>query len=163
MEEWKPVVGWEDFYAVSDLGRVKSIERVISVYGPNGLYRKPVRERIMKPLRGAGAMYMNLNPGAIKRKVHHLVLEAFIGPRRADLITRHLDGDFANNALSNLAYGTQAENRYDAVRHDNHKIPRSVVCAIRSDVGSQRVLAARYGVSRAYVRLVRAGGTRTVG
>jgi hypothetical protein len=59
--------------------------------------------------------------GQVKmRKVHHLVLEAFVGLRPPGTLTRHKDGVPSNNSLRNLAWGTQAENELDAVRHGTH-------------------------------------------
>ena len=45
--------------------------------------------------------------------VHRLVLEAFVGPCPEGMECRHLEGDTANNALSNLAWGTPQENAAD--------------------------------------------------
>jgi hypothetical protein len=50
--------------------------------------------------------------------VHHLVLEAFVGPCPPGQEARHVnDNDRANNALSNLAWGTHRENCADRDRH----------------------------------------------
>lgn len=51
------------------------------------------------------------------RRVHHLVLEAFVGPRPAGMETRHLNGVRADNRLENLAWGTPTENAADKIRH----------------------------------------------
>jgi hypothetical protein len=50
------------------------------------------------------------------RCVHALVAEAFIGQRPEGLVIRHLDGNKENNTVSNLVYGTVAENSADEVR-----------------------------------------------
>jgi len=50
-------------------------------------------------------------------RFHVLVTDAFYGPRPADLLTRHLDGNKLNNCITNLAYGTNRENYEDAVVH----------------------------------------------
>ncbi len=49
--------------------------------------------------------------------VHILVLETFVCPRPPGMEARHLDGDPANNALSNLQWGTRQENLDDMNRH----------------------------------------------
>lgn len=49
--------------------------------------------------------------------VHHLVAEAFIGPRPENLEIRHLDGNRQNNRVDNLAYGTKSENCADSAKH----------------------------------------------
>ena len=50
------------------------------------------------------------------RFVHRLVLETYVGPCPEGMVTRHLDGNPANNKLSNVCWGTQSENILDAVR-----------------------------------------------
>lgn len=50
-------------------------------------------------------------------KVHHLVLEAFVGPRNAGSEARHLDGDPLNNTPANLAWSSHAENVTDQLKH----------------------------------------------
>lgn len=48
---------------------------------------------------------------------HVLVLLAFVGPRPAGAQARHIDGNPANNALENLAWGTPQGNQLDRRRH----------------------------------------------
>lgn len=49
--------------------------------------------------------------------VHAAVASAFIGPRPEGQVVRHLDGNPENCTLSNLSYGTYAENEDDKQRH----------------------------------------------
>lgn len=56
--------------------------------------------------------------------VHRIVLTSFVGPRPEGMVTRHLDGNHHNNALSNLVYGTQSENGKDTIRHGVYHPPR---------------------------------------
>lgn len=58
----------------------------------------------------------------LARPVHRLVMEAFIGPRPEGMECRHLDGDPANNRLSNLTWGTPKENAEDQRRHGSMKL-----------------------------------------
>ena len=50
-------------------------------------------------------------------RAHRLVMEFHIGPRPNGQVVRHLDGNHLNNLLTNLKYGTQAENMQDASNH----------------------------------------------
>lgn len=52
--------------------------------------------------------------------VHHLVLEAFVGPRPDGMQACHNDGNACNNTPQNLRWDTIASNRRDAVRHGTH-------------------------------------------
>lgn len=50
-------------------------------------------------------------------KVHTLVLEAFVGDRPANMECRHVDGNAANNSLSNLEWATHSRNCLDKRSH----------------------------------------------
>ncbi len=103
--EWIPV--WPDYMA-SYHGDVWSRARATT---RGGLLRQNADDE--------GRMYVNLTrDGEQKvRRVHQLVMEAFVGPCPPGLEVRHLDGDPANNCLENLKYGTHEENMQDMVRH----------------------------------------------
>ena len=53
--------------------------------------------------------------------IHRVVAELFIGPCPAGQIVRHLDDNRENNNISNLAYGTDYDNKQDAVRNGKIK------------------------------------------
>jgi hypothetical protein len=55
-----------------------------------------------------------------KRRVHELVMEAFVGLKPSSMEILHWDGDYGNPALSNLRYGTHAENGRDTIRYRTH-------------------------------------------
>lgn len=161
-EQWRPIPGWEGLYAVSDQGRVLSVERVVlKKSGPARLLPKVRRTHLSR----FGYPSVSLCRGSHYTlcRVHELVLAAFVGPRPEGQVCRHLDGNPANNALSNLAYGTHTENMADARRHGTlkcgerchqAKLNEQQVRAIREagDVGeTQRAVAERFGVSRSTV------------
>lgn len=62
------------------------------------------------------------------RYVHHLVLEAFVGPRPHGMQCRHINGNSLDNRLKNLAWGTPSEDNYDRVRHGTHQHSRRKLC-----------------------------------
>lgn len=111
-ETWLPVVDYEEFYEVSDFGRIRRTMRRKGPPGKNWPYLQPVRQR-------SGHLAVTLYRDGTKKlaKIHLLVMAAFAGPRPGKLITRHLNGDPADNRLVNLAYGTHKENLRDDIRH----------------------------------------------
>lgn len=103
-EEARQVLGFPDYF-VTSLGRVFST--------------KSGRPRLKKqcPTK-KGYMNVYMEPGNATARIHRLVLEAFVGPRPSPRHeARHLDGCPSNNRLSNLAWGTAAENLADKERH----------------------------------------------
>lgn len=60
--------------------------------------------------------------------VHHLVLEAFVGPKPEGLQARHLNDVKTDNRLENLVWGTVKENSQDAVRNGVHSMTRRTHC-----------------------------------
>jgi len=57
------------------------------------------------------------------KRVHRLVLEAFIGPAPKGTICCHNDGDPTNNRLENLRWDTHSSNTRDAIRHGTYVPP----------------------------------------
>lgn len=94
-----------------------------------------------------------------KLRVHHAVLEAFVGPRPAGALGRHLDDDPTNNHYSNLAWGNDLENAADRRRNRGYpiRLTDDQVRAILADDRQQCVLAAEYGVSPTTIYKIRAG------
>ncbi len=111
-ERWRPVPGWEMQYSVSNLGRVKSLSRPSA----NGS-RLP--ERLLTPAHdGGGYPWVSLyaRPKMARAKVHHLVCEAFLGPRPPPLVVNHKNGIKTDNRAVNLEYVTSSENNRHAYR-----------------------------------------------
>lgn len=117
IEEWKDIEGFEGLYQVSNLGRVKSLERKVNAdfnLGKTHIYK----EKILKPYKEArGYLKVTLyNNGKKKKfKVHKLVLEAFVG--KSELTINHKDENKMNNNLNNLEYMTNKNNvRYSQAK-----------------------------------------------
>lgn len=108
-EVWKDVIGYEEIYQVSNLGRIKSVDRVAKhKFGTMNL-----KERILKPgvVKGYFNVILTNSFGALNNcKVHTLVAESFLGPRPKDCIVDHIDNNSKNNFEVNLQYITVREN-----------------------------------------------------
>ena len=168
---WKPVVGYEGLYEVSSLGTVRSVARDVphgSGGGRRRLQSRELRPYAVKKGHGYFAWHVSLSRrGCVsKRRVSHLVLEAFDRPRGPGEVARHLDGDPSNDSWANLAWGTQADNGADMVRHGtsprgerngNARLSRSAVQRIREEAAAganHAELAELYHVSRRTIRRV---------
>lgn len=109
IEVWKPVVGFENHYEVSSLGRVKS---VIKATRPDGsLYN--ARERILK-LQDSGNGYLKIHlrgSGPKKRHyVHRIVALAFIPNTENKPCIDHINTIRDDNRVENLRWCTMREN-----------------------------------------------------
>ncbi|MEL4307410.1 NUMOD4 domain-containing protein [Joostella sp. CR20] len=106
-EKWLDVVGYEDKYQVSNMGRIKSKRKF---YGKRWYDDKIMKTRQSKDGYIRVKLYKNNKQKTFY--LHRLVSMAFIG--ESDLDVNHRDGNKANNKLSNLEYLTRSENHYHA-------------------------------------------------
>lgn len=108
MEVWKPVVGFEEYYEVSNLGRIRSLDR--EIYSEKGSFMRFYRGRILKLTdKGNGYLVVNLGRGN-RRHVHRVVAEAFL-PNNFNLpYINHKDENPKNNEVSNLEWCTAKYN-----------------------------------------------------
>lgn len=117
-EIWKPIPKYEQFYEVSNLGRVSSRTRLVNTKGIGT--KKTHKGKMLKLYKkSTGYLTCVLCRNGVRKyvSVHTLVLSAFKGPNPGSLICRHLDGNQENNTPENLQWGTSKENRQDTVRH----------------------------------------------
>lgn len=166
LEQWRPVVGYEGLYEVSDLGRVRSLDRFVSHrYGGQQLKRgkvlAPCCHRHGYPKVG---LWKN---GAQKVPcVHVLVAAAFLGPCPAGMEVLHGKNGCKDCHLSNLRYGTHKQNGQDMLRDGTaqtgtkqhaSKLTEEDVREIRESTEPGVTLARRYGVGTAQVSRIRNG------
>ena len=114
METWKSIPGFED-YEVSDHGNVRSLDKQVCARA--GKTRTVKGKRLKAQLTTTGYQKVSLGRAKRNAKVHHLVLLAFVGPRPSGQWGLHGDGNPWNNKVSNLRWGTPADNSQDMVRH----------------------------------------------
>jgi hypothetical protein len=118
-EIWLPVVGWEGFYEVSDLGRVRRI------------FLPPFEGyRVLRPSLCTyhPSVSLSRRSRVVRRTVHVLVAAAFLGPRPPGLEVCHNDGNKMNAAASNLRYDTHQANEHDKRIHGTHHNSRKTHC-----------------------------------
>ena len=112
-EEWRDIPGYEGLYQASDLGRVRSLDRVDT----SGKRR---RARLMRPsVRSDGCYFeVHLSKGNKGRTwpVHQLVARAFFGPPLEGREVCHGPAGSFDNSTANLRYGTSKDNSQDQVR-----------------------------------------------
>lgn len=110
-EEWRPILGWEGYYEVSNLGRIRSVDRFVVHTHSTG--KRIAKGKILNQhSNDYGYMFVMASKENKQRRiwVHRAVLEAFVEVKPPGMVTMHLDNNPKNNNLSNLKWGTQKEN-----------------------------------------------------
>lgn len=105
MEEvWRPVVGYEGLYEVSNLGRIRSLDRYVKSWNSESKLTKGRILRMKKYSNG----YLNVSLckcGDIKTcSVHRLVAQAFLPNPDGLPCVNHKDNDRTNNRVENLEW-----------------------------------------------------------
>jgi len=157
---WKPAVGYEGLYEVSDAGQVRSLRRntIMSLC-----------------LNSSGYTKASLVKDGIRKEVpvHRMVLLAFAGPCPDGCEARHFpDQDRANCRLSNLSWATRSVNQRDrdangtslkGVNNSNARLDEKTVRYIRSikqwPYGTAVKLARELKVDPHTIRFIRDNGS----
>ena len=108
-EEWRPVVGYEGIYLVSNQGRVQSLDRTVNQ--KNGS-RRSIKGRMLIPstlATGYPRVKLWRNGTGKEVSIHRLVVEAFVGDPDGFHVN-HKDGDRENNDVTNLEIVTPRQN-----------------------------------------------------
>ena len=116
-EEWRPVVGYEEYYELSNLGRVRSKDRLVQ-----GRYSKVIRRgRILTP-RADDGRYLRaslcIGNNHFHKMVHRLVADAFLDKPDGCDVVNHIDNNTFNNRASNLEWTTQKGNVAHAIKQE---------------------------------------------
>ena len=153
MEEvWKDVPGFLG-YQVSDAGNVRSRRRWGGKQmglGKDWRFLSPCLDR-----KGYPTVYPYHDRKRHARRVHRLVLEAFVGPRPPKFQACHKDDDKQNNKLANLRWDIQENNMKDATQNGvwKRRKSRGPWCLMQSwklDAGKVREIRRLYqqGISQ---------------
>jgi hypothetical protein len=109
IEVWKDISGFEGLYQVSNLGRVKSCERIVKQrYGT-----RRVNDKILSLGHDKDGYFMAIlcKLGTKKTvKVHRLVADAFLEKLEYKNIVNHIDSNKSNNFFLNLEWTSSLEN-----------------------------------------------------
>lgn len=156
-EIWKDIPGYEGLYQVSNLGRVKSLEKML--WNGRGYFKS--KERILKQALTGNKnenkrrlMVILCKEGKKNYNVHRLVAMAFLGEKPEGLIICHNDGNHLNNNVKNLRYDTYKENTKDSYRHNGKfgvsKLTIDDVVSIRKEYKDKSVkeISDKYNIGK---------------
>ena len=147
-ETWRPILGFEGLYEVSDRGRVRSLDRLVTRSDGK---RTMVAGRLkaQTPDRN-DHLYVDLVRECNRQRhyIHRLVLHAFVGEPVPGQEGCHNDGDARNNRVSNLRWDSRSENVLDMVRHGTHNNASKTHCPQGHEYTPQNTNMVNGGKSR---------------
>ena len=118
IEEWRPVVGYEGLYEVSNTGQIRSFDRYVK-YSNGRIHLH--KGKVLSPIKDKdGYLQVNLcyNGKIHQIKVHRIVAQAFIpNPNNLPQVN-HKDEDKTNNSVDNLEWCTVKYNNNYGSRKD---------------------------------------------
>jgi hypothetical protein len=115
-EVWKDIKGFEGHYQVSNLGNVRSCDRVRKGRGDSVV---PLKGKLMnfKLKFGYREVHLRNNEVNVYWTVHRMVAKAFI-PNPDNLpVVNHKDGNKLNNKVDNLEWATFQQNAIHAIEN----------------------------------------------
>lgn len=127
-EVWKPIKGYEDFYEISNQGRIRTKQ-----------FRHHVRAGYVLKLKQHPMGYLAVNLRGVGTDktylVHRLVAETFLGNLESLAEVNHLNGNKKDNRAENLEIVSRQENIDHAVRHGliNNKGERNSQAKLTDD------------------------------
>lgn len=166
-EIWKDITGYEGYYQVSNLGRVKSLSRELNI--KKGV-RKTKERIIANSNNGNGYFVCSLSKGMKRKSIltHRLVAMAFIDNKENFNEVNHKDGNKNNNSSYNLEWCNRQYNinhSWDnkltnciGEGHHNSILNNNIVTEMRNKYSggnySYKKLSDEYGVNMFTIRNV---------
>lgn len=147
IEVWKPIKGYEGRYEASNLGNIRSLDRMIKSKGEG---KRFLRGRVLKKLivRNGYEHVALCKDGRTKRvSVHRVIASTFLKRRPEDEVVNHINGIKTDNRVSNLEWCTYKQNIRHAIDtglivFDGRHVVRSDGVEFRSVTEAARAIKA---------------------
>lgn len=118
-EKWKSINGYIGYYEISNLGNVRSLNRIVRHYkgGVRYILGKKIKPHLNK---STGYYSVDIQICGVREKfaVHRLVAEKFVNGFNIGLEVNHKDCDKQNNFYINLEWVTRSQNTQHAYDND---------------------------------------------
>lgn len=119
-EIWKPIPDYEGCYEASSLGRIRSLNRTVSITRKNKTHQRAINGNILYLTKNRGGYLVRTLSKYSKHRLvtaHRMVMYAFVG--KSDMQIDHINDIKTDNRLSNLHYVTTRENNFKFAAKNN--------------------------------------------
>lgn len=114
-EQWKNIKGYEGRYQISNLGRVRSLPRIVS-FGTQSRKIKGCIRKLKAKKNGYLFIQLNRDKKEHDYHIHRLVAESFVKGYFKGADVNHKDGNRQNNVYTNLEWCTRSQNILHSLR-----------------------------------------------
>ena len=118
VEQWKDIPDYEGYYQISNLGRVKSLEKTLIIRGRKCVYKALMKKNGIGK-RGYWETSIYKNGKGCRTKIHRLIAISFIDNPKNHPQVNHIDGNRLNNKISNLEWVNNRENSCHRFKSSN--------------------------------------------
>lgn len=169
-ELWEPLIGFEKYYEISNMGRLK---RLYSESLKSNGVKQIIREKILKGCintSGYPSFFIGNDGKSKQYRLHRLVALQFIPNPENKPQINHKNGIKTDNRVENLEWCTHSENQLHAIRtglkkyksgedHCNSKLTDLQILEVRELIknkeGLIKDIASKFGVSRDTIRNIK--------
>lgn len=163
-EYWKPVVGFDGKFEVSNFGRIKAVF-------VDSHFNKKNYPKILKPCKDARGYFnfsVTVNGKPKTLYIHREEAKAFLENPKNLKIVRHLNDNKEDNRLINLCWGTHKDNRADSIKNGTSfheegkraakaKLTESQVLYVMKSKKNNSELGRQLGVTESTISKIRTG------